>query len=107
MIEIIQFVFFILNGLLGFLGFCLIVNAIASWLVHFGVINAHNQMVYGLLRALEVITEPILAPIRRILPYMGGLDISPVLAILVLNGIQAILLPAAEMGMIRILTGSF
>jgi YggT family protein len=58
---------------------------ITSWLVSFGVINIHNQLVRSLVIALQAMTEPVFRPIRRVIPPMGGLDLSPLVALL---GIQ-------------------
>ena len=62
----------------------LIISAIMSWLVAFGVLNMHNKVVYMIGDFFHRITEPALAPIRRILPNLGGVDISPVVLILLL-----------------------
>ncbi len=65
-----------------------IAMAILSWLVAFDVINRHNQFVSTAGRFLWKITEPPLRPIRRILPDLGGIDISPVILILALYFLQ-------------------
>ncbi len=65
-----------------------IAMAILSWLVAFDVINRHNQFVSTVGRFLWKITEPPLRPIRRILPDLGGIDISPVILILALYFVQ-------------------
>ena len=63
---------------------CLIISAILSWLVAFNVVNTHNRIVYTIGDFLYRITEPALRPIRRFLPNLGGIDISPVVLILLL-----------------------
>jgi len=63
---------------------CLIGSAILSWLVAFNVVNTQNRFVYMIGDFLFRITEPVLRPIRRYLPSLGGLDISPVVLILLL-----------------------
>ena len=60
----------------------LIGGALLSWLVAFGVVNTRNRFVYILGDFLHRITEPVLAPIRRFLPNLGGIDISPLVFIL-------------------------
>ena len=62
----------------------LIASAVLSWLVAFNVVNTRNQFVAMVGDVLYRLTEPVLAPIRRILPNFGGLDISPVVLILLL-----------------------
>lgn len=60
----------------------IIISAILSWLIAFNVINRHNQFVYMIADSLNKLTEPALRPIRRNIPDLGGLDISPVILIL-------------------------
>jgi len=62
----------------------LIASAVLSWLVAFNVVNTRSQVVTMVGDVLYRLTEPVLAPIRRILPNFGGLDISPVVVILLL-----------------------
>ena len=95
MISLLGFVFYILNALLGLLVFALIASAILSWLVAFDVVNVRNPTVNRIVHVLNAITDPLLRPIRRFMPNLGGVDISPVLAILVISGVQRYLLPAA------------
>jgi YggT family protein len=69
----------------------LIASAILSWLVAFNVINTRNRVVYAIGDFLYRITEPLLRPIRRILPNLGGIDLSPVVLILLLIFIRNLL----------------
>lgn len=68
-----------------------IASAIASWLVAFGVINVRNAFVRMLVDVLYRLTEPALRPIRRIMPNLGGVDISPVVLLLLLFFIRSLL----------------
>ena len=68
--------------------YLLIAMAILTWLVAFDVLNPRSQVVRTIGTFLWKITEPALRPIRRILPNLGGIDISPVLLILLLIFIQ-------------------
>ncbi len=61
---------------------CLIIWVVLSWLVAFNVINTHNRFVGMLGDFLDRITEPALRPIRRVMPNLGGIDISPIILIL-------------------------
>ncbi|MCP4923488.1 MAG: YggT family protein [bacterium] len=61
----------------------LIISVILSWLVSFGIVNSYNRFVTIIGEFLYRITEPFLAPLRRILPNLGGLDLSPLVLILV------------------------
>src|SRR6195952_4097232 len=69
----------------------LIGSAIFSWLYAFNVINSSNQFVNSVGRFLYNVTEPVLRPIRRIMPDLGGIDISPIILILVIYFLQMIL----------------
>ena len=62
----------------------LIASAIASWLVTFNVINTQNQFVYTLLGFLYRVPEPVLRQIRRVIPPIGGFDLSPMILIILL-----------------------
>lgn len=66
----------------------IIASAIMSWLVAFGVVNVRNQFIRVVVDLLYRITEPVLRPIRRFLPNLGGIDISPVVALLLIIVIQ-------------------
>ena len=65
--------------------YLVIASAIMSWLVAFNVINHHNRFVYMVGDFLYRITEPALKPIRQVLPNLGGLDISPIILILLIG----------------------
>lgn len=54
---------------------------VVSWLLVFNVINTRNQFVYQIVRGLDAIVDPLVAPIRKILPAMGGMDFSPIVLI--------------------------
>ena len=62
----------------------LIINAIISWLVAFNILNTNNRFVYSLLEVSYKLTDPPLNFIRRFLPSLGSIDISPVILILAL-----------------------
>jgi YggT family protein len=69
-----------------------IAGAILSWLIAFNVVNTQNRFVYSVADMLYRITEPALRPIRRVLPNLGGIDISPVILILSLLFIRDVVL---------------
>jgi YggT family protein len=93
--EPLHFLIFIVRGLLNFVVFTIFASAILSWLVAFDVINLRNGFVYQVVRFLEAVTRPILAPVRRIIPPLGGVDISPLIVILVIMGALRYLIPYA------------
>ncbi|MGE3146708.1 MAG: YggT family protein [Pseudorhodoplanes sp.] len=69
----------------------LIAAAILSWLIAFNVVNTHNQVVAMIADFLYRITEPVLRPIRSVLPNLGGIDISPIIVILIIFFIQNVI----------------
>ena len=71
---------------------CLIISAILSWLIAFNVVNTQNRIVFMIGDFLHRITEPALRPIRRLLPNLGGIDISPIVLLLLLFFIQRLLI---------------
>jgi YggT family protein len=94
MAALINFIFYVLGGLLSFLVFAIIASAIISWLVAFDVINLRNRFVYNVARFLDALTRPVLRPFQRVIPPLGGVDLSPLVAILVIQGINRFILPA-------------
>ena len=68
--------------------YIVIANVIISWLVAFKIINTYNQFVAMILYATRRLTDPLLNPIRRFLPNLGGVDISPIVLILLLLYVQ-------------------
>lgn len=74
----------LIDTVIGIYIWVLIASAVLSWLVAFNVINTRNRAVYLIGDFLYRITEPALRPIRRFLPQIGGMDLSPVVLILLL-----------------------
>ena len=79
-----QSLFMLIDTILGLYVWILIASAVLSWLVAFNVVNTRNRAVYVIGDFLYRVTEPVLAPIRRILPNLGGLDLSPIVVILII-----------------------
>ena len=71
--------------------YLIVASAIMSWLVAFNVVNTRNDVVRSIWTFLDAVTEPALRPIRRILPNLGGIDISPVILILLIIFIQKLI----------------
>ena len=105
MAAIIGFIFFVIDALLGLLVLAIIVSAILSWLFAFDVINHRNRFVSQLAYALDRITGPVLAPLRRFIPPLGGIDVTPIVALIVIQGVQNYLLPAAHMAALSLIAG--
>jgi YggT family protein len=84
----------ILQIILTVIWWIIIVQAILSWLIAFNVINTHNEYVGAIWRALKTMTDPIYRPIRRVLPDFGGLDLSPMVVLVILLILQQAVMPA-------------
>ncbi|ESR25923.1 YggT family protein [Lutibaculum baratangense] len=72
--------------------YILIAAAIFSWLIAFNIVNMRNQFVGTIGEALWRLTEPALRPVRRMLPNLGGIDISPIILLLIIFFIQRVIL---------------
>jgi YggT family protein len=83
--------FQVIDLVLGLVVWALILSAILSWLVAFNVVNVRNQFISTVGNFLYRVTEPMLRPIRRYVPDFGGVDISPVIWILVIYFIRSVL----------------
>ena len=81
-------VFYIADKIIDLYIIAVIAMAILSWLVAFNVINTRNSAVHMIGDFLYRITEPALRPIRRLLPNLGGIDISPIILFFILEFIQ-------------------
>ncbi len=75
-------IFGLIDIVLGLFVWILILAVVMSWLISFNVVNTTNRVVYMISDFLYRITEPVLRPIRRLLPNLGGLDISPIVLLL-------------------------
>jgi YggT family protein len=84
-------VLWLINSIINLFIVILIVQVIMSWLIAFNVVNTRNRFVYMVADIAYKITEPVLRPIRRIMPNLGGIDLSPVVLILLLGFIQRLL----------------
>ena len=78
-----------LSMILTLVWWVFLIMIIMSWLINFNVINTRNQFVAQLWRIINAITEPILKPIRRIIPPMGGLDLSPIVVFIIIFFLQS------------------
>ena len=81
-------IYLLVYELLNIYKYIVIVNVIISWLVAFNVLNTHNRFVYSILELSYKLTEPMLNKIRRFLPNLGTLDISPVILLVLIWFLQ-------------------
>ena len=78
----------LLIEILDIYNWVVVAAVIVSWLTAFNVINSHNNFVRTVLRILLALTEPVFRPIRRILPPISGLDLSPIIVFVIIWFLQ-------------------
>jgi YggT family protein len=76
--------FLLIDSIINIYIWLIIINAILSWLVAFNVLNTQNRFVFAVLNATHQLTDPVLNKIRKFIPNLGSIDISPVVLILLL-----------------------
>ena len=76
--------FILIDSLITIYLWIIIINAVLSWLIAFNVLNTQNRFVYSILEFTYKLTDPLLNYIRRFLPNLGSIDISPVILILLI-----------------------
>ena len=81
----------ILMMLLSVVKTVILIHFIMSWLISFGVLNLHQPIVAQIWSGLNRLLEPIYGPIRRIMPQMSGIDLSPLVALLGIYALEIIL----------------
>ena len=84
-------IFTLLDSLLGFYAIILIITVVMSWLVSFGIVNTYQPFVRSVMNVLYALTEPALRPIRRILPNMGGIDLSPIVLFFIIYALRILI----------------
>ncbi len=84
LLSIVQFLLYVLWWII-------IIQAIMSWLIAFNVINTHNEVVRSIWIALDRLTQPLYRPIRKVMPDLGALDLSPMVVLLLIIILQTIL----------------
>jgi YggT family protein len=89
MLELLGFI----SSLITLYIYIIIASAVMSWLMAFNVVNPYNPFVRSVWQGLNAVTEPLLRPIRRWMPDLGGIDISPVVLILTCVFLQSVVLP--------------
>jgi len=77
-------IFYLVLQILKLYSYVVVANVIVSWLISFNVLNTQNRFVYALLELSYRLTEPFLRRIRRFLPNLGALDISPIILLLLI-----------------------
>ncbi len=87
---------FIIYEILDLYKWVVIAAVIVSWLIAFNVINTYNDVVRAIVQALNTITEPLYRPIRRVMPDLGMLDLSPMVIFVLILIAQRLLVGMAQ-----------
>jgi YggT family protein len=89
--AVLQPLFWLVGQLIGLYIWAVILAAVFSLLIAFNVLDTRNRLVWTIGDFLERVTEPALRPIRRVLPNLGSVDISPIILILLLQALRMLL----------------
>ena len=92
MANLFGFIYFIAENLLKLLEFAIIASAVMSWLIAFNVLNDRHAFVRQIERFLWAVTRPVLRPLQRVIPPLGTVDVTPIIALLVIEGFRLYLL---------------
>jgi YggT family protein len=91
MIELLAYLLNFISYLITLYVYVVIASVILSWLMAFGVVNPYNPTVRAIWQALNAVTEPLLRPIRNMLPNLGAIDLSPVVLLLACFFVQGLI----------------
>lgn len=81
----------LIDTILALYSYIIIASVAVSWLEHFGILNSRNPIVYQILNVIYRLSAPLLGPIQRIMPSFGGIDISPIIALLLIYFVRDLL----------------
>lgn len=98
-----QALVWLINAIFNLVILFVIIRAIMSWLIAFQVINYRNEFVRQVSMFLDAITDPMLRPIQRIVPRLGGVDLSPIVLILGLGFLQILFVRTLAPVLVRVL----
>jgi len=81
---------YIFDTVVGLYLFVVVIAVVVSWLIAFGVLNTYNPTARSLVQFLDALTEPVFRLCRKVIPPIGGLDLSPLIVIILLRVIQSL-----------------
>ena len=102
--QILIGLFWLINEILTLYWWAIIIAAVLSNLLAFGVLDRRSRFVWSVGEFFYRITEPALRPIRQVIPAFGGIDISPIILLLLLGFVQRFVLPTIEQAVFQALT---
>lgn len=91
---LISILIYFISPVITLLVILIFVHVILSWLVSFNVVNLQNPMMRQIYFGIDSLLKPLMAPIQRIIPSMGGLDFSPIIALLFLQWLNGFVVPS-------------
>ena len=83
--PLISTILYIFNTIIDLYELIIILAVVASWLIAFGVLSLHNQLARSLVNMLDALTDPAFRQVRRVIPPIGGIDLSPLIVFFVLE----------------------
>jgi len=86
--PLIETLLWLFNTLVELYSLVIIAAVVVSWLVAFGVLNVYNPFARSVIRMLDALTEPVFRLIRRVIPPLGGLDLSPLIVLIALQALS-------------------
>jgi YggT family protein len=81
----------LIDTVLGLYTLVIIAAVVASWLVAFGVLNISNQLVRQIIQVLDALTDPLFRQVRKVIPPIGGLDLSPIIVLIAVELLRVFL----------------
>jgi YggT family protein len=88
LVPLIVTLLWLFNTIIDIYLFVIMAAVVVSWLIAFGVLNTYNPLARSLVQMLNALTEPVFRRVRRILPPLGGLDLSPLIVFILLEALQ-------------------
>jgi YggT family protein len=85
-------IIWLINNLFNLVWWLILASVVLSWLFAFNIVNVNNPTVRQISYGLSRMTEPLLSPVRRILPSMGGLDLSPIILLILLEFLRQLII---------------
>ena len=86
--PLIGTILWLFDTVVGLYIMVIVAAVVVSWLIAFGVLNTHNPLARSLVQMLDALTEPVFRQIRRVIPPLGGLDLSPLIVIIALQALR-------------------